>query len=214
VKVSEKQALSRIEANNKIPLKNGTYPVEIVDVFLYNVFEEESTNRHGGKYNRRRYTQDDSEDQDVQIKVSLEKRPSIILKTDFRVYISGNSKFAKLIEGLLDIEPGEALCAYLLDDIAKPGSLTSDQARQVSQRLGNDLIGMKALITTDYNQDSGYVNIKSITPLPTPSSADDDLFITPRQSKDHKTARNTPGSRPGDEDYNFEGLTQPDEVPF
>jgi hypothetical protein len=195
----------RIEANNEVKL-NGTYEFEIVDAWFYSVTEVTKTSpRTGKEYTARQYTADLTNDQDVQFKLRLVKRPDIVVSDTLRCYVGKKSRFAQLISSLIEVEPGDDLIKYLM-----AGKDVLD-VKETSKLLRADLLGSRVLCTMLYNADTGYTRVKAYTA--TPQDEGDDLAAIPLQTNPGlQKAPMTDEQRASeaDDDLSFDGL----EVPF
>lgn len=159
---------TRIEANNKVKIKNGTREATIVDIWCYNCIEVTEDGR-----TRRQYTKEDSNDQDVEIKVRIpiklrDRVVEPVLRKTMRAYIGPKSAFGKLCQGVLGIEPGTPLIDWLLEGIEKNGSapLTADEAKKITAKLRKAFVGREVFATTERKDDSEYTNISTITAKP------------------------------------------------
>ena len=163
----------RIDANNEVPL-SGTYEFEIVDAWFYSVIEETKVSQRTGKeYTARKYTADLTDNQDVQLKLRLVKRPDIVVSDTLRVYLGKKSKFAQLMQSLISVEPGDALYEYLM-----AGKSELD-AKATSALLRGDIVGLKTLCAMSFNADTGYTRVKSY--VATPEEGSDGLESIPLQ---------------------------------
>jgi len=207
------EARERIESNNEVKL-NGTYEFEIVDCWFHNIIEETKTSKRTGKeYTARSYTAEPSNDQDVQFKLRLVKRPDIVVSDTQRVYVGKKAKFAQLVSSLIEVEPGDDLVAYLLPDGGhSPGEpLTADQAKAISKRLRGDLVGSRVLCTMAYDDNTGYTRVKAYTA--TPQDEGDGLASIPLQKNPQlqkEPLTEAQQASEADGDLSFDGL----EVPF
>lgn len=163
----------RVESNNNIEIPDGTREFEIADAWFYNIKEVPAVSkRTGEKYTKREYTPDQTNDQDVQIKLRLVKRPDIVISDTLRAYVGKKSKFAQLMYGLTGVEPGNTLVTFLTDG-------QEFDAKKVSAKIRKEIVGKRVLCTTIFNADSGYVRVKAYTQ--TPHDSEDDLASVPLQ---------------------------------
>lgn len=189
----------RIEANNCVRIPDGTREFQIVDVWLYSVVEKTAvSDRTGQEYTKRKYTAEITNDQDCQIKLSLVKRPDIVISDTLRVYLGQKSKFAKLVEALIGVAPGTDLEKYLM-----AGKSELD-TKATSKELRESLVGTHVLCSTKYNEETGYVRVSSYTAKP---EEDDDLGGIPPQEKQRQTTASTASQSGFEEEIE-------DEIPF
>lgn len=173
----------RTPANNKIKIKDGTRPAEIISVWIFNV--EQKTGRNGKPFWA--YTKEKTDQQQAEIKIRFDARTDIVLETRMMAYLSSKAKFAGLIQTLTGIKAG------------------SDEM----MRFDTDaLVGMKVLVTTEYNAEKGYTNIKSITSAVSEDDKDDFGDVPPQRNPQlqHHQA-------PPQEDYGFDDCGA-DAIPF
>jgi hypothetical protein len=85
---------TRIKADNKIQIQDGTRRAKIVEIWIYNVDAD-------GKW-----TAEKTAEQKACVKVQFIKRPDLVLEKRMRAYLSKNSHFAKFIQSLTGIEAG------------------------------------------------------------------------------------------------------------
>jgi hypothetical protein len=133
--VPKPQYAERVKGTNKVEIKNGTRPAEIIEIWIYHCDKE-------GRYTKEQTNaQGEPLAQKIQIKVRFDARPDIVLAKSMYLSLGPKSQFGKLLQSLTGLEPGSpAMRAFNTDDLK----------------------GMKVLVTTDY-QDP-YTNVTAIAP--------------------------------------------------